>query len=199
MFITVVLAHPYEKSFNAAIFSTIMETLSKNGHAPYAHDLYKERFDPVFSSKELETGESRDPVVVKYQSELIASGGMIFVHPNWWGQMPAILKGYVDRVMRENVAYRFGKNDTGGGVPEGLFTGKKGLIFTTSNTEAGREEAFFGDPLDRIWKKCVFEFCGITDYLRVNFSVIADSTMEERSSWLGKVGEIIDSQFPKGS
>ena len=62
-------------------------------------------------------------------------------------------------------------------------------MYNTSNTEAERENDYFGDPLEKIWKQCVFGFCGIKKYHRRMFRVIADSTENERKNWLGEVKE----------
>ena len=60
--------------------------------------------------------------------------GIIIIHPNWWGMPPAILKGWVDRVMRPGVAYEFLEGDSGEGVPRGLLRARRAIVFNTSNT-----------------------------------------------------------------
>lgn len=197
MQVMVILAHPYEKSFNAAIYDCVADSLKACGHAILCHDLYSECFDPIYAPNELATGSSQDTRIIAYQNELLDSDGLVIVHPNWWGQPPAILKGWIDRVLLEKIAYKFGVEDQGGGIPQGLFCGKKALVFNTSNTAADREKNFFGDPLDLIWKKCIFEFCGITDYCRKTFSIVADSTEQVRKEWLCEVRSITTRFFPE--
>jgi putative NADPH-quinone reductase len=119
----------------------------------------------------------------------VASDYLFFIHPNWWGQPPAILKGYVDRVFRPPYAYDFVENDSGGGLPIEKLNGKYGIVYNTANTEEDRENHYFGDPLERIWKYCTFGFCGITRYHRRMFRIVSESTMEERESWLEIVRE----------
>lgn len=184
---TVILAHPYSKSFNHAIFQTINETFIEQEVAVYSHDLYAEKFDPVITVKELGTDQSEDPLVLQYAAELVESDILVFVHPNWWGQPPAILKGYVDRVIRPPYAYDFPQDASGGGLPIEKLNGKFGLVYNTSNTEQDREDNYFGDPLENIWIKCVFGFCGIKDHKRKMFRIIADSTQEQREAWLNEV------------
>ena len=70
----------------------------------------------------------------------------MIVHPNWWGQPPAILKGWVDRVFRPGIAYRFVEGDAGEGVPIGLLKASAAVVFNTSNTPDARERFAFGDP-----------------------------------------------------
>jgi len=184
---SVILAHPYNMSFNHAIYNTVNETLVNIGLTVYSHDLYNEGFNPVLTGNELGTDSSDDPLVNKYAEELVESDYLFFIHPNWWGQPPAILKGYIDRVIRPPYAYDFNEDDSGGGLPVEKLHGKYGIVYNTSNTEADREDNYFGDPLENIWKQCVFGFLGIKKYHRRLFSTIADSTERGRAEWLETV------------
>jgi putative NADPH-quinone reductase len=186
---SVLLAHPYPKSFNHAIYKTINETLSVLRLKTYSHDLYAEAFNPILTRNELGTDTSDDTLVNKYADELIESDFLFFIHPNWWGQPPAILKGYIDRVIRPPYAYDFPEDASGGGLPIEKLNGKYGIVYNTSNTEAERENGYFGDPLENIWKQCIFGFCGITNYHRRMFRIIADSTEDDRRKWLEEVRE----------
>ncbi len=184
---SVILAHPYAQSFNHAIFGQVCATLGGLDVPYYAHDLYAERFDPVLTVEELGKKPTQDALVRRYAEELMASDLLFFIHPNWWGQPPAILTGYIDRVIRPPHAYDFPPDDSGGGLPIGKLAGKTGVVFNTSNTEATRENDYFHDPLEHIWKACVFGFCGIEKTHRTMFRIIADSTPEQRAVWLQEV------------
>lgn len=188
---SVVLAHPYHLSFNHAIFRTVNETLSNMGLTAYCHDLYKEGFNPLLSSNELGSDTSDDPLVKKYAEELVVSDYLFFIHPNWWGQPPAILKGYIDRVIRPPHAYDFPEDDSGGGLPIEKLRAKYGIVYNTSNTEAEREDTYFGDPLENIWKQCVFGFLGISNFHRRMFRIISESNAGQRTAWLETVKEDI--------
>lgn len=197
MKISVILGHPYEKSLNAAIAQAVVTQLKKNGHIVMFHDLCQEKFDPILSDQELVSDSSDDALLLRHQQEIRQADGIIIVHPNWWGQPPAILKGWVDRVLRENIAYTFPVGDTGGGLPIGLLKAKIGLVFNTSNTPEERETVVFGDPLQRIWKDCIFDFCGVSVFDRLLFRVVADSTDADRLLWLNEAMEMTDRYFPK--
>ncbi len=98
---TVVLAHPRPGSFNHAIADTVCATLRDKGHEAVLHDLYAERFDPVLSAAEIEADEADLPQEIQAaMRDLRESAGLVFVHPNWWGGPPAILRGWIDRVVR---------------------------------------------------------------------------------------------------
>ncbi len=121
------------------------------------------------------------------------------VHPNWWGQPPAILKGWVDRVIRPGVAYQFLEGDSGEGVPCGLLAARTAIVFNTSNTDAEREQMVFGDPLETIWKNCIFDLCGVKDFHRQTYSVVVTSTLQQRLAWLDDVWAVVNRYFPKVS
>lgn len=164
--------------------------LERSGAAVYAHDLYAERFDPVLTAGELGSDRSEDALVNRYAGELADSELLFFIHPNWWGQPPAIMKGYIDRVIRPPYCYDFPPGDAGGGLPVGKLKGKRGVVFNTSNTEEEREENYFHDPLESIWKHCVFGFCGIETCYRKMFRIVADSDDAQRRAWLEEVRDI---------
>jgi putative NADPH-quinone reductase len=105
------------------------------------------------------------------------------------------MKGWIDRVFRPGVAYRFLEGDNGEGVPVGLLRTQTAVVFNTSNTPPEREMQEFGDPLERIWRKCILEFCGVKNILRQTFSVVVTSTPEQRAAWLGEVEEIVSAHF----
>jgi NAD(P)H dehydrogenase (quinone) len=194
--ILIVLAHPDKKSFNHAIAEAAIIALEKNGHKVTSHDLYSESFDGVLPDLESPKDAIIPPLIRKYCRELAETDGIIIVHPNWWGQPPAILKGYIDRVFRPGVAYEFIEGDSGEGIPVGLLRAKAALVFNTSNTRAERELEVFGDPLQAIWKNCVFDLCGVKTFHRRMFGVIVTSTPEQRQDWLEEVQKTVGSYFP---
>lgn len=197
MKISVILGHPYEKSLNAAIAGAVTEALQEEGHEIRFHDLYQEKFNPVISGGELVTDVPEDELTMLHQKEIREADGIVIIHPNWWGQPPAMLKGWVDRVLREEVAYTFPVGDNGGGLPIGLLKARAALVFNTSNTPERREEEAFGDPLQRLWRDCIFAFCGVHTFDRKMFRVVADSSEEERGRWLEEVKVLVSRYFPE--
>jgi putative NADPH-quinone reductase len=197
MIISVILAHPDPKSFNHAIARTAVEAIKANGHKIFFHDLYQEKFDPLLCTKEIANNAKLPAKIKKHCEEIASADGIVIVHPNWWGQPPAILKGWMDRVIRPDVAYKFLEGDTGEGIPKGLLKARIALVLNTSNTETKREKDVFGDPLETIWKNCIFGLCGITNFHRRMFNVIVTSTEDQRRAWLNDVEKDIDTFFPK--
>jgi putative NADPH-quinone reductase len=196
MNISIILAHPRKGSFNHAIAGTAVLTLKENGHDVAYRDLYEEGFDPVLPDDEIPKACTLDPLIRRHCEEIANADGIIIVHPNWWGQPPAILKGWVDRVIRPGVAYEFQEGDSGDGVPIGLLTAKAALVFNTTNTPEAREREVFGDPLETIWKNCIFGLCGVKNFHRRMFGMIVISTPQRREEWLKEVQETVTKYFP---
>ncbi|MCX5205587.1 NAD(P)H-dependent oxidoreductase [Streptomyces sp. NBC_00237] len=182
------LAHPRPGSFNHALFDTIVADLRAVDCEVVTHDLYAEGFGPVLRADETETvdaaGLSQDPDVALHQRELATLDALVFVHPNWWGMPPAILAGWLQRVLVPGVAYKLGTAD---GEPVGLLKAGRALVLNTSDTPEARERDEFGDPLERIWSACVLPYTGVTEVRRVVFRTVTDSTAKERDSWLERV------------
>lgn len=195
MRISVILAHPDKASLNHAIAQTAVRQLGMNGHAVSFHDLYAENFGPLLFAKEIPKDAVLPEVVRDHCTEIQQAEGIVVVHPNWWGQPPAILKGWVDRVIRPGIAYEFLEGDSGEGIPKGLLSAKAAVVFNTSNTMQEREQQTFGDPLETIWRNCVFGLCGVSTFHRRTFSVVVTSAESERKQWLDEVRTIVDTVF----
>ncbi|MFV2117491.1 NAD(P)H-dependent oxidoreductase [Streptomyces sp. Act-28] len=167
------------------MFDAVVRHLRELGCEVLAHDLCAEGFAPGLAAEETETVRSaagtRDPQVASHRAEVTTLDAMVFVHPNWWGMPPAVLTGWVQRVLVPGVAYKLG---TAQGEPEGLLKAGRALVLNTSDTPADREESEFGDPLHSIWSACVLPYTGVTDVRRVVFRTVGDSSPETRASWL---------------
>ena len=102
----VIYAHPYGKSFNHAILEAMQTRL---GDACEVIDLYADGFNPVYRPERLalfSRGEYLDPIVEKYQGILRRAGQVVFLFPIWWGEAPAVVKGFFDKVMLPGFGYK---------------------------------------------------------------------------------------------
>lgn len=195
----VVLGHPAPGSFNHALAQRVADTWRATGHDVTLHDLYAEGFDPVLTAAEARGIPTTDPAIQSHITALCAADLLCVVHPNHWGAPPAMVKGWIDRVFALHAAYTFPKGAGEGPVPVGLLRLRAALILNTGNTEAGREHATFGDPLDRIWRDCILGYCGVPRVERRLFGVVATSTPDQRAAWLDAAGRLASdlSKLPK--
>lgn len=129
--ITVIFCHPWSGSFNNAILQTITNRLDETNRQYRVIDLYADNFNPVMTQQDLRLysrGGTVDSLVEKYGAMLQASTEVFFVFPIWWGMMPAILKGFFDKVFLRGIAYK--NTDTGNLAP--LLNITRTLLITTS-------------------------------------------------------------------
>jgi NAD(P)H dehydrogenase (quinone) len=110
MRIQVVHCHPLTESYDHALFRTIVETLQRSGHDVVATDLYREGFAPAMTEHERRTYMGNDydfSAVASYVETLKKVDGVILCYPHWWFSMPAVLKGWVDRVWGPGIAFSY--------------------------------------------------------------------------------------------
>jgi len=155
----ILYAHPNPKSFNHAILETVKETLAKAGKEVSVRDLNAQNFNPVLSVDDL-AGMMQGKITaeVKAEQEFVASADMIVViYPLWWAGMPAILKGYIDRVFTEGFAYRIVGPDF-----EGLLKEKKVLLITTTGApQEMYEESGMFKSMAQTTGEGIFQFTGM--------------------------------------
>ncbi len=172
-----------------------MTVLRGRGLLVHAHDLYAEGFDPLLRPEEAwTTGRSvenvvaatDDPLLRQHREHLRDASALVVVHPNWWGKPPAILAGWIDRVLVPGVAYRL---PDAGGVPEPLVALRELLVVNTSDTPQPRESEVFGDPLDLVYRHCLPPYLGEPTVRRLTLSVVSQADEPQRLRWLREVGE----------
>jgi NAD(P)H dehydrogenase (quinone) len=114
MRIQVVHCHPLTDSFDHALYETIVETLGRNGHGVVATDLYREGFQPAMTESERRSYMGNDydlREIAEYARLLKSVDGIILCFPHWFFSMPAMLKGWVDRVWGPGVAFTYDAKD----------------------------------------------------------------------------------------
>lgn len=184
MSILVLLAHPQADSFNHAIAHAIRDHLQAAGKEVILHDLHAEGFDPCYPAAELARDAVLPTAIREASEEVMEAEGIVVVHPNYWSAPPAILKGWLDRVLRAGVVYRFQTGDDGKGYVRSLVTAKAALVVTTANTPDEVDRNVYGSPLTNYWQKCVFGFLGVPGFQHLSFTPVIVSTPEQRADWL---------------
>lgn len=178
----IVYAHPSPKSFNHAILETISDELKKKKKEFKVRDLYKIGFNPVLSVKDLSAiQDGAIPKDIKKEQNYISKADtLIFISPIWWSAMPAILKGYIDRVFSLKFAYDI----TEEGV-KGLLKGKK--VFIVSTTGASKEDyekmgAF--KMMNMSMDMAIFQFSGMKIMGHKYFSSVPYVSQQDRRKML---------------
>jgi putative NADPH-quinone reductase len=110
--------------------------------------------------------------------------------------MPAILKGWVDRVIKNGIAFTFVQDEEGNEKRIKLVKLKTAVVINTANSSEKREESL-GFPLQNLWQKSIFRFLKVNDFHRKTFAIVSESTLEERTEWLNETERYIKELFPK--
>jgi NAD(P)H dehydrogenase (quinone) len=178
----IVYAHPNLKSFNHAILETISEELRKKKREFTVRDLYKIGFDPVLSARDLSAIENGViPKDIKREQNYITKADtLIFIFPIWWSAMPAMLKGYIDRVFSLKFAYDITETEV-----VGLLKGKK--VFLVSTTGASKEDyekmgAF--KMMNMAMDMAIFQFSGMKVIGHKYFSSVPYVSQQDRKKML---------------
>ncbi len=183
---TIVYAHPWEGSFNNAV----LKEVEKVAGDYELIDLYADGFNPVMSKEELAVyseGKSLDPLVAKYNRILDETDRIVFIFPIWWYDMPAIMRGFLDKVMLEGSAYTTG---VVGLVPVRDIS--QTYIFTTSSTPTDVLVDTFGDPIHNAMISTTFQIVGFQNVVWKNMGAIDASTSQERQEFLDEVKRTLE-------
>ncbi len=187
----IVYAHPYEKSYNASILAHLKTELEKRRESFDIIDLYKDKFNPVTGGDELALysgGEFIDPKVGEYQKRIEAADHLVFVFPIWWYDLPAMLKGFMDKVLLKNWAYEYSKT----GLPVGKLTFiKKTTVITTMKSPGWYYWLLYRNSLKYNFLKGTLKFCGMKQIQWFNIAGIEKIGDAKRKAWLKKISRAI--------
>jgi NAD(P)H dehydrogenase (quinone) len=158
----IIFAHPdNKKSHNAAVLRYVQERLKANRTDYEIIDLYAERFDPVIRIVDFDMPDGDDSGKIKeYQAKVKTAERLVFIYPVWWYNMPAMMKGFIERVFTGGFAYEFSLGKDGHAQAKALLKGKKAVVINTfgHGEELARR---YGRTAEEVLDKSVFGLCGI--------------------------------------
>ncbi|MEX2165236.1 MAG: NAD(P)H-dependent oxidoreductase [Sulfuricaulis sp.] len=181
--ILVILGQPQRQSFGAALAQAYAEGASASGAEVREIFLGDLKFDPTgamnhSSPPALETDLVMAQEAIKWAEHLV------FVYPIWWGTIPALLKGFIERVFLPGFAVNFRDNSP---LWDKLLTGRSARLIVTLNTPSWIYRWVYGRPGHNTMKKTILEFCGIKPVRITEIGPVKDSTDEKRKKWLQQV------------
>lgn len=181
---TIIYVHPWEGSLNHAILNKTKEILSKKNEKFQVIDLYEEAFDPVFHASELKyfsKGETPNQQVIHYQKMLKESDEIIFIFPIWWFSVPAVLKGFLDKVFLKNYAYIEDKN----GLMTGLMTHINSVkVITTAQSPKWYISLFKGDGIRKTFISATLQSVGMKQIKWIHEGYVVTSKKERKEKFL---------------
>ena len=184
----VLFDHPHEKSFCAAACGAIERGITRAGGTVDVENLYQSGFDPILRTSDLATyqeGKSSDPSVADYQRRISQADHLALVFPVWWQVMPALTKGFLDKVFLPGWAFEIGEN----GVSIGKLGHLRVTIVTTMGSSHTVYHADYRNPLEGMFRLGTCGFVGIPAYrvAWLNFPDIDSSTLQRRLAWLAEI------------
>ncbi len=188
MRILAVFAHPSQACFNRAVLDALRDESAKKGHDCSVLDLYRLKFNPVLSDDDFEDfNRGRIPRdIEKMQAKVKDADVVAFIHPLWWFGMPAILKGWIDRVFSYGFAYG---HDSRGVKP--LLAGKKAIVINTAggDEKSSYDDTGYKDAITKLNDDGIYRFVGFDIILRRMFFAIPAKSDSERRELIAVLRE----------
>ncbi len=185
MRVLVVYAHPNPNSFNHAILESFTKGLEDGGNTFEIADLNAIKFNPSFGPDDFGQFAGKPVLqdVLDQQAKVAQADGLAFIFPIWWLSCPAILKGWMDRVLSFGFAYKY--TETG---MVGILKNKKALLI---NTTGGPEQKYMGlgrtDTIKKLFSDILKVDCGIANVEHVFFYALDMVDDETRKKYLEQV------------
>jgi putative NADPH-quinone reductase len=189
----VVLAHPLPESFAASNARVIVETLEARGHIVDFLDLYAEDFDPRLTAAERAsymTDRYDLSAIASTVERLRAADALILVFPQWWFNLPAMMKGFIDRVFVPGVAFEL--DAAGGRLIRKLSHIRHFWVVATTGSPWWIVHFYMGNPVKRILKRGVAAFCAKRlDFRMLSLHNMDQATPEKRAAFHERVRKAI--------
>lgn len=158
MHVLAVFCHPHRDSFSGALLDRFIAGVEEAGHVCEVADLYREGFDPVMSMRDLQQfdGVPMPVDVLAEQARVEQCDALCLVFPLWWYGMPAMLKGWLDRVWSADWAYHWKPDPEGSLLKPRPFT----LLVPTGASRKAMDQQGYDSELEHLWRHGVLSYCG---------------------------------------
>ena len=181
--ILVIDAHPRAGSLGAAIADTYAEAAAALGAAVSRLTLRALTFDPLLREG-YASPQALEPDLVQAQEQILAAQHLVFVYPVWWGTYPALLKGFLDRVLLPGFAFKY---HTGGQGWDKLLEGRSARVLCTMDWPPFAYHLLLGAPTLKALGRATLAFCGVKPVRFTDIGPVRPSTPEQRAAWLERV------------
>lgn len=187
----IVTSHPYDGSFCHALMASAKAGAEKAGNTVDVIDLEADGFDPVMHSKDLIgflKHKAQDPQAIDYIERVKAADHLILVFPIWWELMPAMMKGFIDKVVFPGETFNYTKG--GVGMASNLPNLKSTTIMTTMNTPKSLYRWVFGNAIQRALVRGTFVKMGLKHVKWMSCNMVKKSSDAKRQGWLKQASVI---------
>lgn len=177
-------SHPYSESFNRQLTRKIEEVV-KEKHQVEMVNLVDDGFNPVMDAANLKlfsSGKSVDPKVIEYQKKINEADCLVFAFPIWWSTMPAVLKGFLDKVLLVGYAYTYSES----GALEGLLN-KQAVVITTMETPNAVYDDIMNNPVKNQFINATLGTCGIQTLRHFQIDKINSGTSDYKKDMFNQI------------
>lgn len=184
--ILIINGHPNKESFNFALVNAYKEGAIKSGTAVDVITIAELNFNP-----NLQYGYSRrtdlEPDLLTSLEKIKKADHLVWIHPVWWGGLPAMMKGFIDRLFLPGITFKYRENSVWW---DKLLAGKTGHIITTLDQPGWYYRLFYGNPSVNQLKKSTLEYCGVKPVAITYIGIIKTSGVRQREQWINKIYQL---------
>jgi putative NADPH-quinone reductase len=182
--ILIINGHPREESFTKSIIQSYILGVSEHNNSEIKEIVIRDLdFNPNLQfgfKKRMEL----EPDLLKSLEKIMWCDHMVWVHPVWWGGLPSLTKGFIDRLFLPGLVFSYKENSVWW---DKLLKGKTGRIIYTLDQPTYFYWLIYNQPSINQLKKTTLEFCGVKPVKTTGFGPIKNSTEKQRLKWLNKV------------
>lgn len=186
--ILVINGHPAKDSFCDTIAKTYAKAAAGSGKDVVVMNLYDLNFNLNFTgsyNREMHTSDEND--ILMTREKIKWAQHIVVVHPVWWGSVPALLKGFLDRILIPGFAFKYKKNSP---FWDKLLSGRTATIIYTADTPIWYYNLIYQAPSVNMMRKRVLGFCGIKTTEVLGFGSMRFTKPEQRKKWLEKIEKL---------
>jgi len=181
--ILVILGHPQRDSFCGALAQAYADAARSAGAAVRELYLGDLKFDPILRHGYRQI-QALEPDLVEAQEAIQWAKHLVFVYPNWWGSMPALLKGFIDRAFLPGFAFKYRTNSP---LWDRLLSDRTAHLIVTMDTPPWYYRWVFKMPGHNQMRRTILEFCGIKPVKITEIGPVRAASLQQRKKWLAKV------------
>ncbi len=184
--IVVILGHPAADSLCGALASSYVQSARAVGAEVRMLALGALRFNPVLGAGHY-GDQPLEPDLLAAQADLLWAEHLVWVYPIWWGAMPALMKGFIDRVLLPGFAFKYRQ---GSSLWDKLLQGRSAELLVTMDSPPWYFRWVTRMPGHHQMKKAILEFCGISPVRVHNFGPVRTAGEDRRLQWLNRAAQL---------
>jgi NAD(P)H dehydrogenase (quinone) len=184
--VLIINGHPEKASLCGALADSYRDGASAAGAEIREMAVADLRFDPILHHGYKEI-QGLEPDLTAAQESIKWADHLVWTYPIWWGTMPALLKGFLDRTFLPGFAFKYRENSRWWNK---LLAGRSARMIVTLDSPVFYDRLIYGAGGRRTMKKAVLEFCGVKPVRVTAFGSVRHSTEAKRENWLSQVSEL---------